>query len=77
MACRSYGRKASKLFRNSGHRRRYATSAMGPFDWEDPLRTNTLLTDEERAIAETAEAYCQEKLLPRVQGRYPGTLCDL
>lgn len=42
-------------------------SATGPsFNWEDPLNSNNLLTEEERAIGETAERYCQEHLLPRV-----------
>jgi glutaryl-CoA dehydrogenase len=36
------------------------------FDWEDPLGSRSLFTEEEIAIAETAEAYCQERMLPRV-----------
>ena len=39
------------------------------FDWKDPLNANSLLTDEEQAISETAESYCQERMLPRVLGR--------
>lgn len=39
-----------------------------PFDWKDPLAANNLFTDEELAIAETAESYCQERMLPRVLG---------
>lgn len=46
-------------------------SASGPtFNWEDPLASNNLLTEEERAIGETAERYCQEQLLPRVLQAY-------
>jgi glutaryl-CoA dehydrogenase len=45
-----------------------ATAGASPFDWQDPLRWQTLLTEEEVAISETAEAYCQEKLQPRVLG---------
>ena len=45
--------------------RRYASSAP-QFDWEDPLASKTLLTEDELAIAETAERYCQEELAPRV-----------
>jgi glutaryl-CoA dehydrogenase len=37
-----------------------------PFDWEDPLNSKSLYTEEELAISETAEAYCQERMLPRV-----------
>ena len=36
------------------------------FDWEDPLGTQNLFTEEELAIRETAESYCQERMLPRV-----------
>lgn len=39
-----------------------------PFNWEDPLDAKSLLTEEEIAISETAEAYCQERMLPRVLG---------
>ncbi len=35
------------------------------FDWADPLKFEDLLTEEERAIRDTAHAYCQEKLQPR------------
>lgn len=40
-----------------------------PFDWKDPLGAHkNLFTEEELDIAETAESYCQERLLPRVLG---------
>lgn len=39
-----------------------------PFDWTDPLNTKILFNEEEIAISETAEAYCQERMLPRVLG---------
>lgn len=45
-----------------------ARRSVSTFDWKDPLGSNGLFTDEEIAIAETAEAYSQEKLLPRVLG---------
>lgn len=47
--------------------RRYA-STPSAFDWKDPLGANNLYTEEELAIAETAESYCQERMLPRVLG---------
>lgn len=48
-------------------RRGYAAAASAsPFDWQDPLNAKNLLTEEELAISETAEKYCQEQLLPRV-----------
>jgi glutaryl-CoA dehydrogenase len=37
-----------------------------PFDWRDPFRLDEQLTDEERLIRDQANAYCQERLLPRV-----------
>lgn len=39
------------------------------FDWQDPLNAKSLFTEEEIAISETAEAYCQERMLPRVLRR--------
>ncbi|KAM0647343.1 hypothetical protein ACHAO3_007852 [Verticillium nonalfalfae] len=50
---------------------RFASSSTAPvFDWQDPLASKTLLTEEELAISETAERYCQEQLLPRVLQAY-------
>lgn len=40
------------------------------FDWTDPLDAKSLFNEEELAISETAEAYCQERMLPRVLGTY-------
>jgi glutaryl-CoA dehydrogenase len=42
------------------------------FDWTDPLNAKSLFTDEEIAISETAESYCQERMLPRVLGTFAG-----
>lgn len=36
------------------------------FDWQDPLRMDGLLTNEERMIRDTARAYAQERLMPRI-----------
>jgi len=36
------------------------------FQWDDPLLLEDLLSDEERMVRDTARAYCQEKLMPRV-----------
>ncbi|KAI0398030.1 putative glutaryl-CoA dehydrogenase [Xylariaceae sp. FL0594] len=48
-----------------------SSSATTPvFDWQDPLASKSLLTEEEIAISETAERYCQERLLPRVLQAY-------
>lgn len=42
-----------------------------PFNWQDPLNAASLFTEEELAISETAEAYCQERMLPRVLRTHP------
>ncbi|OUR61119.1 acyl-CoA dehydrogenase [Colwellia sp. 39_35_sub15_T18] len=36
------------------------------FNWQDPLSLESLLTEEERMVRDTAHQYCQEKLMPRV-----------
>jgi glutaryl-CoA dehydrogenase len=38
----------------------------GKFDWEDPFLIEEQLTPEERMVRDTARAYCQDKLAPRV-----------
>jgi glutaryl-CoA dehydrogenase len=43
----------------------YAQSAAA-FDWADPLLLDEALTEEERMVRDSARAYCQEQLLPRV-----------
>ena len=43
-----------------------AKSAFAPFQWDDALRLDGQLSEDERAIRDMAHAYCQEKLLPRV-----------
>ncbi|HET7317349.1 MAG TPA: acyl-CoA dehydrogenase [Sphingomicrobium sp.] len=44
--------------------------AILPFDWADPFDLDSQLTDEERLVRDTAEAYAQEKLQPRVTSAY-------
>ena len=36
------------------------------FQWDDALRLDSALTEDERAIRDAARAYCQDKLFPRV-----------
>jgi len=40
------------------------------FQWEDPFLLDDQLTEDERAIRDTARDYCQEKLAPRVIQSY-------
>jgi glutaryl-CoA dehydrogenase len=37
-----------------------------PFAWDDALRLDSALSEDERAIRDAAHAFCQEKLFPRV-----------
>jgi glutaryl-CoA dehydrogenase len=37
-----------------------------PFQWDDALRLDLQLSEDERAIRDAAHEYCQEKLFPRV-----------
>src|SRR5215831_17361687 len=45
---------------------RPAASDKTAFDWADPLLLEDELSEEERMVRDSARAYCQEKLLPRV-----------
>ncbi len=45
-------------------------SAKAVFNWEDPFLLDEQLTEEERAIRDTARAYAQDKLAPRVTEAY-------
>ncbi len=48
-------------------RQRGATPSARPeFRWDDPLLLDPLLSDEERMARDSARAYCQEKLMPRI-----------
>src|SRR5690349_22389104 len=40
------------------------------FDWADPFALDAQLSDEERMVRDTAEAYAKEKLQPRVTAAY-------
>ncbi len=51
---------------NIAHAQPSSVSAESVFDWADPLLLDDALSDEERMVRDSARAYCQEKLLPRV-----------
>ena len=40
------------------------------FNWEDPFLLNEQLSEEERMVYESAQAFAQEKLLPRVSDAF-------
>eukprot|EP00127_Corallochytrium_limacisporum_P007444 Clim_evm47s251 gene=Clim_evmTU47s251 len=37
------------------------------FNWEDPLRLDTLLTEDEQMMSQTAHDYAQSKMMPRIK----------
>jgi glutaryl-CoA dehydrogenase len=41
-------------------------AGMGRFSWEDPFLLDDQLTDDERMVRDTARAYCDDKLAPRI-----------
>ncbi len=43
-----------------------ASPARPRFQWDDPLLLEEQLTEEERMVRDTARAYCQDKLMPRI-----------
>ncbi|KAF1984456.1 acyl-CoA dehydrogenase NM domain-like protein [Aulographum hederae CBS 113979] len=69
--CKTAPRQLTAAARSSCNSapRRFA-HAPATFDWKDPLQASNLFTDEEMSIAETAESYCQERMLPRVLDAY-------
>ncbi|MDP3310778.1 MAG: acyl-CoA dehydrogenase family protein, partial [Polaromonas sp.] len=42
------------------------TTKKASFHWADPLLLDQQLSDDERMVRESARAYCQDKLAPRV-----------
>src|SRR6185436_10286956 len=42
------------------------TKSKAEFHWEDPLLLEEQLTEEERMVRDSARAYAQDKLMPRV-----------
>ncbi|HIP78084.1 MAG TPA: acyl-CoA dehydrogenase [Kiloniellaceae bacterium] len=42
------------------------SSSKVQFDWQDPLLLDEQLSEDERMIRDTARAYCQDSLMPRI-----------
>jgi len=49
---------------------------MGSFDWADAFRLSEQLTEDERMIQESARAYAQEKLQPRIIDAFANETTD-
>ena len=47
-----------------------STASYAKFVWEDPFLLEDQLTEDERMIRDTAQAYAQDKLMPRVLDAY-------
>ena len=47
------------------------------FKWDDPLSLEGQITADERAVRDTAHAYCQEQLLPQVQEAFRREKTDI
>ena len=51
--------------------------AHAAFNWQDPFLLQSQLSDDERMVREAAEAYCQDKLLPRVTEAFRNGTTDV
>jgi glutaryl-CoA dehydrogenase len=59
-------RAALRYASDNIHIREQMMAKFTPFRWDDPFNLSAQLTEEEGMIAQAAEAYAQDKLLPRV-----------
>ncbi len=57
---------ATMAARAAGHSPR----VWGKFGWEDPMKLDEQLTEDERMVRETARQYAREKLMPRIVDAY-------
>ena len=51
-------------------------AASGAFQWDDPLLLDQQLGEEEIMIRDTARAYAQDKLAPRIREAYANEHTD-
>ena len=51
--------------------------AHAAFNWQDPFLLDQQLTEDERMVREAAQAYCQDKLLPRVLNAFRNEKTDV
>jgi glutaryl-CoA dehydrogenase len=55
---------------DTNERKAKAPTAETAFNWQDPLDLESELTEDERMVRDTARAYAQEKLFPRILTAY-------
>lgn len=74
-AVRVAGRRVAGIARPNATRTFASQIGSTPskYQWNDPLASNNLLTEEELAVSESAESYCQEQLVPRILGKFSYT----
>ena len=53
------------------------SSAKPTFKWDDALLFDDQLSEDERMVRDSARAYCQDKLLPRVTEAFRHEKTDL
>src|SRR5471030_1416170 len=66
-------RRASGLRLHQDH---VMSAQASDFQWEDPFHLESQLTEDERFIRDSAQAYSQEKLLPRIVDAYEKETVD-
>ncbi|WP_299977269.1 acyl-CoA dehydrogenase [uncultured Pseudoteredinibacter sp.] len=54
-----------------------AKSPWASFNWQDPFLMDSMLTEEERMVRDSAHQYAQEQLLPRVREAYQKEETDI
>jgi glutaryl-CoA dehydrogenase len=52
-------------------------AGMGAFDWADPFLLDEQLTEDERMVRDTARAYAQDKLAPRIVDAFANEHTDV
>lgn len=65
MFLKTFARKSTNLLKTQQAVRTGVVSQQ-PFNWEDPLDIDSLLSEEEKMFRDTFNAYCQDKLAPRI-----------
>lgn len=60
----SGARKGLPVFNSITKASRAASGS--PFNWKDPFLMDDQLTEDERAIRDSAQSYCEENLLTRI-----------
>ncbi|KAF8229049.1 hypothetical protein L208DRAFT_196997 [Tricholoma matsutake] len=61
MICSSHSRVLSSFYGLTVNSRRALSTGFTRFQWEDPLNIESLLTEEEIFVRDTARAYCQAR----------------